>query len=283
MLPSSVNLRSSLRVAFLLLCSAAGLRFFASEAFSQGVADPALNVRSLMDQLKKEPFMRVTANRLADAGAVEAIPLLETKYAEIKVPSPRGVLTSEAVLDKSIIASALVRLGDSKAEYWDFLAAQAEIVVGDRSPFPLSFDSSGDPVPRSLSADFLQWAQSNNVDPNLAAQDRFYAMPGLLLAMAVTGDPRGLMILRKGLSSGNYLVQTWAAKGLALLGDNASIGLIINACAKLGPMVSAAVAQALVFFDDPEAEAASKRFINNQEFLEGLRQRKAQFGRKGVF
>src|SRR5262245_23224909 len=125
--------QSALRAAILLL--------FTSVGFAQTRPVFEQPTSAVMELLVREPAAtRLAANLLADRGAVEAIPLLETKFADIKIPSPPEILTSDAVVDKSIIASALVRLGDKKTEYWEFLAAQAEIVANDRTPFPIQFD-----------------------------------------------------------------------------------------------------------------------------------------------
>ena len=79
--------------------------------------------------------MAVTVNRLADAHAVEAIPILKEKFAKITAqPSKNYASPTDELLNKSIMASALVRLGDPGKEYWNFLVSFAQIAAEGDSP-----------------------------------------------------------------------------------------------------------------------------------------------------
>src|SRR6185436_18626260 len=84
-----------------------------ASGFSQTTPLLRPTVTMLMDQLKKGPLMAVTVNQLADAHAVQAVPLLKEKFDKLREPpAAPNTFPSEESLDKSIIASALVRLGE---------------------------------------------------------------------------------------------------------------------------------------------------------------------------
>src|SRR6185312_8072957 len=108
---------------------------------------------------------------------------------------------------------------------------------------------------------------------NDAIYEHLGEFPVELEMMGDIGDPRGLPILLKGLSSQNYGVRRSSALGLALLQDKNSIPLIIEA-AKNAPLeAQAVIARALVAFDDPKARAAADELIPDKAILEDLKQR----------
>lgn len=243
------------------------------------------SVSSLMDDLRKEPLMAVTVNRLADAKAVEAIPLLKEKFAKITAePSKSYVSPTDELLNKSIIASALVRLGDPGKEYWNFVASVAQIAAeSDSPPFPMELDASGRLVRGKISSEFEAWAKKTNTSAGDAYQNYMYGMQLRMLPLVVTGDPKGLPIFRKVLTSRNYFVQARAAEGVALLRDNDSVPLIIDACSKAPLEYQPVIARALVYFDDSRARQASEKFITNRALLDSYRQKYAKDGPRGMF
>lgn len=79
-------------------------------------------------------------------------------------------------------------------------------------------------------------------------------MPGPVLLLAVTDDPRGIPLLRQGLTSSNSIIQVASARGLAELRDERSVPLIIAACKKASTFERTAIAESLLYFDDPQAQ-----------------------------
>jgi hypothetical protein len=101
--------------------------------------------------------------------------------------------------------------------------------------------------------------------------------------LARTGDARGLAMLRRGLSSRNDLIRALAAKGLALLEGRDSVPAIIAACGTAPAQAAELVARALVFFDDPRAQAAADTYIKDADVLRELRRLSRERGPAGVF
>lgn len=203
-------------------------------------------------------------HRLAEAGAVEAIPSLQEQFS-----------LQEKPLLKAAIASALVRLGEQNLVYRDFLLSQAKAAVDNDAPSIFLLDSNGRIVRGHgrLPPDFIAWAEANNLDPKAAAQAQVYELPMYVTLLGITGDDRGKDLLKKGLKSRNHLIQVNAARGLAKLGDRDSIPLIISACKNTPAQEMAGlIARALVFFDDVQAQSAADSFISDKQLLSRLRQ-----------
>jgi HEAT repeat protein len=75
-----------------------------------------------------------------------------------------------------------------------------------------------------------------------------------------TGDRRAIPLLRQALSSPDFMIQTFAADGLAKLKNKASIPLIIQACRQAPADAAMVIARSLLDFDDPQAQSAAKTF-----------------------
>ncbi|HMG02447.1 MAG TPA: HEAT repeat domain-containing protein [Edaphobacter sp.] len=155
---------------------------------------------------------------IAEAGAVQAIPSLEEQFER-----------TTDVGTKIKIANGLVRLGDKHNTYWNYLLEQATLAVDSEVLDPLFSDAVGK-TRDQLSSEIQAWAQAHNVSANTAVVSAVYDMPGKVLELAQTGDPRGIPFLRRALQSRNYMIAAWAAKGLAQIQDKDSIPLIIVAC-----------------------------------------------------
>lgn len=197
---------------------------------------------------------------LAQAGAIQAIPALKEEFA----------VTKDKWL-KLAIASALVKLGDKDQLYWDFLADEARVAVENDAPPVFQLDSEGKADRNAqFRPEFIAWAKAHNLDPAAAAQSQTFDLPGDFFYLAEIGDPRGRELLRKGLTSRNFGIQWFAAKGLAKLQDKDSIPLIIETCRAMPQELASVIARSLLFFDDPRAQSAAEVFINKQ-MLEELR------------
>jgi hypothetical protein len=184
---------------------------------------------------------------IAEAGAVQAIPSLEEQF---------GRTTD--VSTKTEIANGLVRLGDKHNTYWNYLLEQATLAVDSDVPDAL-FSPLGKTVDQN--SELQAWAQAHNVSANTAAQSALYDLPGKVLELADTGDPRGIPLLRRALQSRNYMIAVWAAKGLAQIQDKDSIPLIIAACQGAPTGFASEIAKYLIWFDDPRAQTAVDTYV----------------------
>jgi len=245
----------------------------------------ATNGSALLDKLKKEPFP-LTINQVADANLTEAIPILKQKFAETEVKKSSTAYLDDNLATKGALASALVRLGERNGPHWEFLETQAKLATDSDAPWPIARDAKGNFIPKQFSPEFLAWAEAHRVDPVDASWNQI-GLQNRLWPLAATGDIRGLSILRKALSSPNYLVQSVGAKGLALLQDRDSIPSIIDACERTSVFMSAdaadVIARSLVFFDDARAQIAAEKYIRNRSTVDSLRQTKKVHGPRGVF
>lgn len=234
---------------------------------------PAVNDKQSADSMAKaREDTRVSINyveEIAKQGEVEAVPMLEEKFGRTK-----------DALDKAHIASALVRLGDKKDIYWDFLAKQATIAIESGIPDIFAYDSQGKLIP-GPSPEFTSWSQAHNLSP-AAAQEQAISFLGAVMSLAVTKDWRAVPPLRQALSARNYMIQSAAAEGLAAIQDRESIPLIIDAVKKAPAEAGAVIARSLVYFDDPEAQAAVDKYVP-KDSAKVLREDRAQRGLKTPF
>ena len=149
---------------------------------------------------------------IANAGAVQAIPALEEQFKR-----------ATDVDTKVSIASGLVKLKDRDDSYWNFLLEQATLAVDSNIPDSVFSESQGKAT--ILGPELQAWADAHNVSVNTAGVHARYDFPSKVLELAATGDPRGIPLLRRALQSRNYLIVTWATKGLAQIQDKESIPL----------------------------------------------------------
>lgn len=246
---------------FFLVLSAS---VFSQEKTAKSGVDDAIN------EIKQGQVTPVALQRIARAGAAEAVPLLHEQF----------VKTEDDLL-KTAIASTLVRLGDKEQTYWEFLESHAREAVQNDAPFP--YEVQGGIVQKKYSQEFLEWAKAKELDAQSAAMAQMRTLPAEITLLAATGDPRGLEVLRKAMSSRNYLIQAVAAKGLAKLQDTDSIPLIIASCKRAPSEAAALIARSLVFFNNTQAQSASETFIHNREVLEELRKLSREKGISALF
>jgi len=199
---------------------------------------------------------------LARAGATQAIPAVEAEFDR-----------TQDKTTKAHIANALVMLGDKNAVYWNFLAGQATLAAETDAP-DVVIDSKGTGTLRQFSPDFLKWAKSHNMTPNDAGLQVTYEFPVYIGLLGETADPRAIPILQRALLSPNFLINAMAAKGLAVAQDKGSIPLIIAACQRAPANTAGAIAEALVYFDDPEAQSAVDTYMP-REYAKAARDARA--------
>jgi HEAT repeat protein len=248
---SCLTLLNTLRLSVLCMLLAAC-------TFAQQVKPS--EVEDAINRVKRGEFLLPDVEIIARARAVAAIPILKDQFGRTKDQDA-----------KAKIAAALSELGDKGQVYWDFLENRARAAVESGAPYPIRFDAEGKMMPRQYTPELLQWAKDRNISPGDAGQMALYDIPGRVLMLAGAGDPRGLPLLRQAMSSPNYMIQVWAAKGLALLQDKESIPAIIDACQRAPVDMAAVIAEALIFFDDPQAKSAAEKYIP-KDTLEALRE-----------
>jgi HEAT repeat protein len=261
-------------VSFLSLCILCALALTSARAQGEPNKDNQrlveerfqYSVPDAIKKVKQGDFLAVHVEEIVQAGAVEAIPALKEQFARPIDPTHKDDIDPGS---KAKIASALVRLGDKNEIYWNFLVKQATEAVDADIPFPREFDAQGKILDDHFSPFFLQWAKDHNRSAGEAGDLAIYRFPAKLGFLAETGDPRGLPLLRRAMLSPNYMIQAMAAKGLAKLHDKDSIPVIIAACQN-SPWAAPAIAEALIYFDDPEAQTAAEKFLP-KDLLQALR------------
>jgi HEAT repeat protein len=242
----SLNL---LVLAALLTAAAYGQR---NQPDTLAYAADRANVPDAIAKLKSGNFALVHIDMIAKFGAVEAVPALKEQFIRSKDP-----------LVKAKIASALVRLGDRDEIYWDFLVKEATKAVESDMPDFMNFDPEAK-TGAGPSPEFVAWAKAHNMSPNgpgSAAADAMQWFPGRVMLLSLTGDRKAIPLLRQALLSPNHMIEIAGAEGLAELRDKDSIPLIIEACRRAPPAAAGAIADNLVYFDDPDAQNAVDTYV----------------------
>ena len=208
------------------------------------------NVPDAIAKVKSGEFAAVHVDMIATAGAVEAIPILKQQFLRVE----------DDPLLKAKIAAALVRLGDKDDAYWDFLVKFATPALQSDAPDFMSYDSRGKAVP-GPSPEFVAWADAHNLPHAGLLEESVYMLPAGVGFLGWSRDARAIPLLRRALLSPNHMIQIFAAKGLAEIGDKDSIPLIIEACKNAPTDAAAVIAESLVYFDDNSAQSAVDQYI----------------------
>jgi hypothetical protein len=224
--------------------------------------DPA-SVPISISRVEKGDFFNYDVEIIARWHAVQAIPVLETQFERTKDPSK-----------KAKIANALVRLGEKNGQYWDFLVDQARQILQDVPPLPVDFDASGASIPDKPSKKFIEWANKHHMSVEQAFNYAMFEAPGVIIDLGTSDDNRAIPVLREALASGNFLIESAAALGLAELHDTASVPEIIKACENAPKEAAVAIARSLVYFDDPVAQRAVDAYVP-KSIAQGLREARA--------
>jgi hypothetical protein len=239
----SLESHALLPLIFLSALLTTGVRGQTAASESQGpkVADAIRRVQE--NDLGTGPVDAMSfVNIIADAQAVQALPVLEQYYAR----------TSDSQI-KEGVASALVRMGDKNDAYWAYLVELATPASESDAPYPI--DERAQKGDKDIySPEFKAWASAHNLSVEAASKMAMMDLPGGLSPLAQTGDPRGVPLLRKALMSPNILIAGLAAAGLAQAQDKDSIPMIIDACKRVTPIMAHFLADPLLFFDDPDAQ-----------------------------
>ncbi|WP_433969275.1 HEAT repeat domain-containing protein [Tunturiibacter gelidiferens] len=184
---------------------------------SQDQVDEVLSqrVRSVIGHLEEGVYGPATQEQIAEAEAGQLVPILEARF-----------VTSQDADVKARVARSLMDLGEKSNAYWDFLVQQAKLAIESDAPSPRCFSSancvSGHP------AEYVAWARAHNVPEGSQAEMALYWLEGKVYL--VSGDPRGIPLLREALKSPYREIVSAGADGLARAHDKDSIPLIVEAC-----------------------------------------------------
>jgi HEAT repeat protein len=211
------------------------------------------DVADAVAKVKSGKFNSYHVGLIGEARAAEAIPDLEKQFAVVSDP-----------IDKAKIAQVLLALGDKKDAYWNYLAELAKPALDTDAPSPTRYDAQGKSVP-DLSPEFVTWVQAHGQSPHEAGENEIYVLPGIVMMVGATEDPRALPLLRRALLSPNYQIEAAAAMGLAEIHDVKSVPLIISRCKQAPAEAATAIAGSLVYFDDPQAQKAVDTYVPNEE------------------
>jgi hypothetical protein len=254
-------------IPFCLLISA----FFAQLGLCQSANQPPTRQEETVEYKLHDLIGKAWQSHFDPFFGQSAIPVLKEAFAK--------------TLDrftKENIANALLMYGQKDDAYWSVLYKRAQEIVDSNAPYPLVFDENGKSIRGAISRDFLQWVSDNNLSKDEALREQL-GSPAELQMMAEIGDPRGLPILRKGLSSSNYGIRAMAARGLALLQDKDSIPPIIQAAKTVPSEVQGWIARPLLAFDDSRAREAAEELIPDKKLLEEFRQTLKEKGPRGLW
>jgi hypothetical protein len=212
--------------------------------------DPT-NVADAIAHVKSGDLFAVDLETIVNAKAVNAVPVLEDRFAQTKNADGKGT-----------IASALVRLGDKDGLYWKYLTDSAASAIDADSPDILSVLSQDKSHPPP---EMVAWAKAHNTSLGEATEDLLFDLPGRLISLAATGDPRAIPLFRRALLARNPLIQVAGAEGLAQIKDVASVPLIIAACKRGTADHAKALAMfSLIYFDDPDAQQAVDQYYSKK-------------------
>ncbi len=163
-------------------------------------------------------------------------------------------LTHDSLL-KAKIAEALVELGTKDGTFYNYLVQLATSALDSNVPDGFNRDSRGNEFPGPPPA-LIAWAEEHHKTIDVAGQEAIYIYPGYVGLLASAGDARANPLLRRALRSPNYIVEAYAAKGLVNCHDPEAVPLILDALRNAPKDAKPVFAQALVYLDDAQAQAA---------------------------
>ncbi len=176
-------------------------------------------------------------------------------------------------LTRQFIAAALVRLGDTDPNYFEFVGAAAVDAAKSDIPYPYDLAAraavdTADTIDLRGQNEIQVWAQAHNVPVLDVIQRATIDVPGAVEALALTRDRRSVPILLEALQSSNPLVVREAALGLARMHEATAIGPIIVACPRLDPAERPWLAKSLLYFRSKRAQEAAGLMIGDSARLQ---------------
>jgi HEAT repeat protein len=247
--------------------------------------------------------------------------LINSKYTfeDLLNGNPEAVAIDEQVFAltsdpkvKRRIASILLSIGVKDRAYLDYLSRAAEEALSNEMPWPGLYDEHGRLNQKADNPAFVEWCKKHGLDPSdeklrayraanpvflewciehkLSAQDQraraYYEIPVPWYDLAAARDPRAYDLLIRGLHSRNLMIAATAAKGLARLQDPKAIDELIATGRRVPGEARGGIAQALLYFPDPKAQAAADELSDvweDRKIWDMLRQEARSKGVKALF
>jgi len=215
-------------------------------------------------------------------------------------------LTDEAKI-KRRIASILITLGIKDRVYFNYLVQEARKGLENEMPWPSAYDERGR-LNKDITPAFIAWCKEQGIDPNdphyasyRAANPiwlkwcmkrhlnlnnsryaAYYEIPDGWYDLAAARDPRAYDLLIEGLHSHNLMIAATAAKGLARLQDPRAIDELIATGRRVPGEARYGIAEALLYFSDPKAQAAAEELSDVLEDKKLFGYKRAEAKAKGV-
>jgi hypothetical protein len=177
----------------------------------------------------------------------------------------------DAKQEKQWIACTLLRLGDKKDKYFDYLSSFVQQAIEDRAPQPLKIDSEGNAVKGEFSAEFENWCALNHRDPKQVAALQLGVYPMDMMILAMADDRRAGDLFLRGLDSPNPLVVAFSTQGLGRLGAASAIPLVEKACGRFPPAGRQVIAQHVPWLGGVESERLLERLVSNPALRDRFR------------
>ncbi len=184
---------------------------------------------------------------------------------------------------KQRFASVLLSIGVKDNVYFNYLVSAAKAALSSDMPWPTLYDKDGQIVPKTINPAFLKWCKERGLDPRDTFEASYYEIPVPWYYLAGSGDPRAYDLLITGLHSANPMIVAWSATGLAKLQNPAAIEEIIEAYHRAPAETRAEIAETLLYFPDPRAQAAAEEFISDKQLLVRRRREIKEKGTKMIF
>jgi hypothetical protein len=256
-LNKTLQIVSTSRVAVVAACLSLGANGQAPKA---GKPLPAEAVESGSGISDPQSVVKLVQQR-----DVAAIPSLERAFDRV-----------QAKQDKQRLAAAISALGGDNPRYINYLSQYALLVVDDDLPDPLLLDSNGtfERGSQLRNPRFMDWCSIKGVKPEMALQRAIAEDPQDILFLAMAQKPATAPILLRGLRSRNSMVISFAAQGLAVLGDPKYFDPIVQAASRVPRSVAMFIAQAILAFKSERAIEAARALVPDQELFSELQKQR---------
>ena len=186
--------------------------------------------------------------------------------------SPGAIANSETVFAltketqrKQRIASILLSIGVKDRVYFDYLTDEARKALAHDHDMPWPLLYGNDWEPKGANPAMNEWCEKHNLPFWDMYRVSYYEITGAWYFLAAAGDPRTYDLLVKGLHSPNPMIAAMAAHGLAKLQDPRAIEELIATGRKVPVEARGGIAEALLFFPDPKAQAAANEILPDKE------------------
>lgn len=185
---------------------------------------------------------------------------------------------------KMRLASILMDIGVKDDIYFQYLRREAEKAMSHDHdmPWPVLYDEKGQK--ESLNPALNDWCKLHGLAFWDMDKVQYYEIPVAWIYLGAAGDIRAYDLLTRGLHSRNLMIQTYAAMGLAKLGDARAVPELIEVGHQAAGEALSGIVRSLIYFDDPRAQEAAEHLLPEKEkdLLPFFREEKSK-GTRGIF